>query len=140
MKIPQKYLSRQEEITELFLHIMNRHMDDFMAGKVEEMYHLRQLADAMFLHPVHITNVIKLHTGFHPCHFYELRIMEEAKKLLANHRLSIGDVANRLTYDKSNFTKWFKQYHGTTPTEYRNQLLQESNAQDIPSSALYLAG
>jgi AraC-like DNA-binding protein len=125
MIIPKKYLNRQADITASFLHEMNKHIDDFMAGRVEVMFHLKDIASVMCLHPVHMSNVIKLHTGFHPCHFYELRILEEAKKLLSDHTLSISEVASRLTYDKSNFTKFFKQYEGVTPTVYRQSLAND---------------
>src|SRR4051812_13366033 len=109
MKIPQKYLSRQAEITRLFLQVMNQHIDDFMAGRAEKMFHIKDIASIMCLHPVHVSNVIKLKTGFHPCHFYELRILKEAKHLLADPTLAISQVANRLTYGTSNFTKFFKE-------------------------------
>ena len=122
MKVPNKYLNRQAEITALFLQEMNKHMDDFMADRVEKMFHLKDIAARMFLHPVHVSAVIKLHTGLHPCHFYELRILQEAKSLLSDATLSISDIANRLTYDTSNFTKFFKQYEGITPTAYRKTL------------------
>lgn len=122
MKVPKKYLNRQAEITDLFLREMNKHMDDFMADRVETMAHLKDIAASMFLHPVHVSTVIKLHTGFHPCHFYELRILQEAKSLLSDPAWSISDVASRLTYDTSNFTKFFKQYEGVTPSAYRKTL------------------
>lgn len=126
MKVPQKYLSRQAEITESFLREMNRHMDDFMAGRVEEMFHIKDIAGVMCLHPVHVSNVVKLYTGHHPCHFYELRIVQEAKALLSDPALSISDVASRLTYDTSNFTKFFKMYEGATPTEFRKKLSSQN--------------
>jgi AraC-like DNA-binding protein len=126
MKTSQKYLNRQAEITALFLDVLNNHLDDFMAGRVEEMHRLKDIAGKMFLHPVHVSNVIKSYTGHHPCYFYELRILEEAKKLLANPQLTINDIAIRLTYDKSNFTKFFKQYEGITPTAYRAQLYKQN--------------
>ena len=128
MKIPQEYLNRQAEITALYLEVMNKHLDDFMAGKAEEMAHLKDLAGIMCLHPVHVSNVIKLYTGHHPCYFYERRILEEAKTLLADEQLSISAIASRLTYDKSNFTKFFKQYQGITPSAYREEL---SNSNDL---------
>lgn len=121
MAVPKKHIGRQQEITDLFLEIMNRHMDDFMAGKVDELLHLQDFAAKMFLHPIHVSNVIKAHTGHHPCYYYEMRILEEAKKLLQDENLSINDVAIRLTYDKSNFTKWFKKFQGVTPTEFRKE-------------------
>lgn len=126
MNIPIKYLNRQKEITEHFLYEMNKHMDDFMAGKVDNMLSLKEIAGIMCLHPVHISNVIKLDTGYHPCYFYELRILSEAKKLLANFSVTIGEVAHRLTYDNSNFTKYFKEYAGMTPTAYRKMLSDQS--------------
>lgn len=125
-KIPVKYLNRQKEITDNFLYQMNKHMDEFMAGSVEEMISLKEIAGMMYLHPVHISNVIKLYTGFHPCHFYELRVLSEAKKLLADHSLTISEVANRLTYDNSNFTKYFKEYTGMTPTAYRKMISDQN--------------
>lgn len=123
MKVPKKYLNRQEEITALFLQEMNKHLDDFMADRVEKMFPLKDIAAIMCLHPVHVSTVIKLHTGYHPCHFYELRILKEAKSLLSDASLSITDVATRLTYDTSNFTKFFKEYEGMTPSAYRKTAL-----------------
>jgi len=122
MKIPQKYISRQAEITASFIYELNKHMDDFMAGTVEEMFHIKDIAGIMCLHPVHVSNVIKLHTGLHPCYFYEQRIVKEAKALLANPDLSINDVASRLTYDPSNFTKFFKELENMTPSQYRRNI------------------
>lgn len=122
MKIPQKYIGRQAEITESFIRELNNHMDDFMAGRVEEMLHIKDIAGIMFLHPVHVSNIVKLYTGHHPCFFFEERILAEAKALLADQALSISDVASRLTYDTSNFTKFFKEYEGMTPSAYRKKL------------------
>ena len=123
MKIPQKYISRQADITESFLYELNKHLDDFMAGTVEEMFHIKDIASIMCLHPVHVSNVIKLHTGMHPCYFYEQRIVKEAKALLANSALTISDVASRLTYDPSNFTKFFKELENMTPSQYRKNMV-----------------
>ncbi|WP_343672080.1 helix-turn-helix transcriptional regulator [Chitinophaga sp.] len=119
--IPLKYITRQAEITAKFMEAMNTHMDAFMAGETEHMLSLKEIAAIMCLHPVHVTNVIKLHTGHHPCYFYEHRILAEARALLKNPHLSITDIAIRLTYDTSNFTKFFKQYEGITPSAFRKQ-------------------
>jgi len=63
------------------------HIDDFMAGRVNKMYELKEIADIMCLHPVHLSKVIKLETGHHACYFYEQRILLEAKKLLTDTAL-----------------------------------------------------
>ena len=123
MQLPQKYHGRQAEITEAFIRAMNQRMDDFMAGRVEEMGHIRDIAGVMCLHPTHVSTIVKAHTGHHPCYFFEQRILREAKTLLADPAASVSSVAGRLTYEASNFAKFFKEYEGITPSEYRRQLV-----------------
>jgi len=43
-----------------------------------------------------------------------------AQDMLANTDDAIADIAIRLDYDPSNFTKFFKKYGGVTPKQYRN--------------------
>jgi AraC-like DNA-binding protein len=121
-KIPETYLTRKEEITALFMQTLNTHLDDFLKGKTIKMYDLKEIAAIMCLHPKHVSNVIKLHTGQHACYFYEQRILEESKKLLAKDELSIKSIAHQLDYDVSNFTKFFKRFTGYTPSQYRKTL------------------
>ena len=123
MQLPQKYHGRQAEITDFFIRAMNQRMDDFMAGRVEEMGHIRDIAGVMCLHPTHVSTIVKAHTGHHPCYFFEQRILREAKTLLADPAASVSSVAGRLTYEASNFAKFFKEYEGITPSEYRRQLV-----------------
>jgi AraC-like DNA-binding protein len=122
MPIPQQYLSRQAEISATYIDVMNQRMDDFMAGRLEEMGHIRDIASVMCLHPTHVSAIVKAHTGHHPCYFFELRILQEAKTLLADPTASVSSVAGRLTYEASNFAKFFKLYEGVTPSQYRRQL------------------
>jgi len=122
-KIPEDYVSRKAEILEQFKEVMDKHMDDFLAGKIDHMYEIKEIADILCLHPVHLSKVIKLETGQHACHFYEQRILMEAKKLLADASLPIGRIAHRLDYDVSNFTKFFKRFTGMTPSAYRKTFI-----------------
>lgn len=123
MPIPQRYRSRQAKITASFLRVMNQQMDDFMAGRVEEMGHIKDIAGVLCLHPTHVSAIVKAHTGHHPCYFFEQRILREAKALLATPAASVSSVASRLTYDAANFAKFFKEYEGLTPSEYRKRLI-----------------
>lgn len=124
MPLPQKYINRKEEIFQNYLSLIDRHIEDILTGKVEEMYELRDMAAELFIHPGHLSNVIKLHTGLHPCYFYEKKLIEIAKGLLQDHNNSIADVARKLTYDPSNFTKWFKFFENVTPSQYRKSLAE----------------
>lgn len=128
MPIPKKYFSRQAEISASFIRVLNQHMDEFMAGRLEEMGHIRDIAGVLCLHPTHVSAIVKAHTGRHPCYFFEQRILQEAKILLADPAVTVSSVASRLTYDASNFTKFFKEYEGVTPTEYRRQLFHANAA------------
>lgn len=125
-KIPDIYISRKAEILAQFKDVLESHMDDFMAGKIDKMYDLKDIAEIMSLHPVHLSKVIKLETGYHACYYYEQRILSEAKNLLADPALPIGMIAYRLDYDVSNFTKFFKRFMGITPSFYRKSIVNHS--------------
>lgn len=43
-KIPDNYISRKAEILALFIQVLESHMDDFMAGRIEKMHDLKQIA------------------------------------------------------------------------------------------------
>lgn len=114
--------NRSAEILKDYLAIIDQHLKDVVDGNVDTMFELQDIAARLFIHPTHLSNVIKEYTGYHPCHFYEQKILIIAKDLLKDPHNSIADVARRLTYDPSNFTKWFKTYAGTSPSAYRKQL------------------
>lgn len=116
------YISRKAEIVAQFNHVLESHMDDFMAGRVNKMFELKEIANILCLHPIHLSKVIKFETGHHACYFYEQRILLEAKKLLADRNLPIRTIAHMLDYDVSHFTKFFKRFMGITPSLYRKTL------------------
>ncbi len=125
-KVPDIYVSRKAEILARFKEVLDTHMDDFMAGRTDKMYELKEISDIMSLHPVHLSKVIKLETGHHACYYYEQRILSEAKKLLTDTTMPIGMIAYKLDYDVSNFTKFFKRFMGITPSVYRKSIMSHS--------------
>jgi AraC-like DNA-binding protein len=114
--------NRSAEILKDYLTILDQHLKDVVEGREDEMLELKEIAARLFIHPTHLSNTIKEYTGHHPCYFYEEKLLIVAKGLLKDPRNSIAEVARRLTYDPSNFTKWFKVYAGISPKEYRKQL------------------
>lgn len=123
--IPAKIVLRKDEITESFLKEIDNHLLDIIESKTEEMLEINDFAKILFIHPTHLSNTIKLATGKSPCDFYEEKIIAIAKKLLENPEYSISQIAMLLTYDPSNFTKFFKKYTGVTPTSFRKSLLSK---------------
>ena len=124
MKLPVKYLSRADEITQTFIEKVHQHIEDIVEGRVDNMWHIKDFAAAMFIHPVHLSNTIKTHTQKAPCYFFEHRLMEVSRTLLLQPNISIADVAFRLTFDTSNFTKFFKRFEGVTPSVYRQRYFE----------------
>ena len=124
-KLPQKIAARQHEITADFLHILDRHLADLLAGQVTEMYEIRDVAGEMNIHPTHLSNTIKLTTGKAPCYFFEEKIMTIARTMLQDSQRSVAEIASILTFDPSNFTKFFKRFQGVTPRQFREAVWQE---------------
>ncbi len=85
------------------------------------MLEIRDFADQLHIHPTHLSNTIKLTTGHSPCYYFEARIMDIARQQLTDSNRSVADIATGLTFDPSNFTKFFKRFAGCTPKQYREQ-------------------
>ncbi|HEX9513559.1 MAG TPA: AraC family transcriptional regulator [Puia sp.] len=130
MNLPKKILSRKAEITRDFLVEVDKHLADILSGKADKMYHIKDFAAILYIHPVHLSNTIKLTTGHSPCYFFEDKLMDESRKMLRERQHSIAEIAERLTFDTSNFTKFFKRFEGVTPSAYRQQALQAERKQE----------
>ena len=111
---------RQKEIVRQYLKVLDEHIDQLKSGNAVRALEIRDFASLLHVHPVHLSNTIKEVTGQSSCSFYEARLLEISKELLLNTKMSIGEIAIRLTYDPSNFTKFFKNYTGTTPKKFRD--------------------
>ena len=123
--IPKKILARQHEIFADYLRELDKHLDDVMQERVTDMFEIRDFAAILHIHPTHLTNTIKLTSGKPPCFFFEEKIMAIAKDMLQRNT-PIKEVAYKLTFDASNFTKFFKRFEGITPKQYREQVYEVS--------------
>jgi len=112
-------LSRTEEITREYFNFLDQHIADVVNERVSDFMEINQIAQALFVSHKHLTDTIQTATGNHPCHFYDLKIIEQAKKMLTETDLSIAEIARKLTYDPSNFSKFFKKFVGQTPNRWR---------------------
>jgi AraC family transcriptional regulator of adaptative response / methylphosphotriester-DNA alkyltransferase methyltransferase len=115
----EKTPNRAQEIKDHYFQFLDKHIADVITGKQPEFLEINQIASHLFVSHKHLTDTIQKETGNHPCHFYDLKIIEEAKKLLLESEKSIAEIAHILTYDPSNFSKFFKKFIGKTPGEFR---------------------
>lgn len=113
---------RKEEITERYFELIHSHLEDLLSGSTDLMYELREIADRLSVSQRHLIRVVKETRGNHPCHFYVQAILEKSKHLMATTQIPISEIARKLTYDPSNFTKFFRKYEGVTPSQYRNNV------------------
>jgi AraC family transcriptional regulator of adaptative response / methylphosphotriester-DNA alkyltransferase methyltransferase len=117
---PEK-LTRGEQLTAQYFNAIDNRMIDLANGRCVGVMTLKAVADLLFVHPRHLSNVIKEVTGHSTCYHFEHRLVTLAEQLLLNPVLTIKDVALALDYDPSNFTKFFKQYGGQTPSNFRKE-------------------
>jgi AraC family transcriptional regulator, regulatory protein of adaptative response / methylphosphotriester-DNA alkyltransferase methyltransferase len=114
-------MKRPEEITKQFLLELNKHMLDLKAGKAESTFEVQDIASLLHIHPTHLSNTIKEVMKKSPCDIYEEKLMAIAKELILKTDLSMAEIARKLTFDPSNFTKFFKHFEGVTPNQFRSQ-------------------
>jgi AraC family transcriptional regulator, regulatory protein of adaptative response / methylphosphotriester-DNA alkyltransferase methyltransferase len=113
--------ARQKEIVNTYLQELDHHIAELKQGLINKTLEIGDFAAKLHIHPVHLSNTIKAVTGQSTCSLYEERLLNAAKELLTESNMPIGQVAMQLTYDPSNFTKFFKTYTGITPKQFRQQ-------------------
>lgn len=119
--IDLKKMNRSKEITENYFQFLDKHIADVVLGNVNCFMEINQIADTLFISHKHLTDTVQKETGNHPCHFYDMKIIDEAKRMLLETDKSISEIAKILTYDPSNFSKFFKKFVGLTPGQFRQQ-------------------
>jgi AraC family transcriptional regulator of adaptative response / methylphosphotriester-DNA alkyltransferase methyltransferase len=112
-------LKRSRKITESYFQILDKHVADVVSGKTTDFMEINQIASELFISHNHLTDTVQQETGHHPCYFYDLKIVEQAKKMLSETGMSVSEIARTLTYDPSNFSKFFKKFTGETPGAFR---------------------
>ncbi len=117
----QDFENRSKEITQTYFEFITKHVRDVVSGNVSEFMQINEIASELFISHKHLTDTVQKETGHHPCHFYDLKIIEEAKNMLCQTDKSVAEIARILTYDPSNFSKFFKKFVGQTPGMFRKE-------------------
>lgn len=100
---------------------------DIIPGMVKDIYDhctkraiLPLLAEKYRLHPTYLSNRFTQVLGVSPTQLQGRFRLERAQELLRTQRISVHEIATLLGYENSNnFTRFFKQEMGCTPTQYR---------------------
>lgn len=88
--------------------------------------HVRQVqyyAEKLFVCRRYLTKAVSNTFGQTPKSFIDIRIVNEAKKLLAT-QMTVYEISEHLKFESSgSFTVFFKKHTNYTPTEYRQKKL-----------------
>lgn len=112
---------RGTQITSQYLLFLDRHIDDVIQGRTAEFMAIKAIARELAISHTHLSDTVQKEKGNHPSYFYNLKIIAKAKELLISSTLPVSKIAFLLTYDASNFSKFFKKWTGETPGSFRRK-------------------
>ncbi|MFI9503269.1 helix-turn-helix transcriptional regulator [Nocardia sp. NPDC052566] len=94
---------------------------EVIARRYGEQLSLRDVARAVGMTPGHLTTVVRRRTGRTVQEWIIERRMAEARRLLTETELPIGEIAHRVgIFDPGYFTRLFRRTHGSTPRRWRS--------------------
>jgi AraC family transcriptional activator of pobA len=90
--------------------------------RLSEPLSLRDVAGELGITPGHLTTVVRRRTGRTVQEWIIERRMAEARSLLSDTELPVGEVARRVgMFDPGYFSRQFRRTHGTSPREWRGR-------------------
>ncbi|MBQ8675690.1 MAG: AraC family transcriptional regulator [Bacteroidaceae bacterium] len=104
----------------------------FMAAVSEHYRQERQVtfyADRLCVSPKYLSTVVHKVSGKYATEWIRDFVLLDAKAMLRNSTRTIKEICAQLGFpNQSMFTKFFKQYTGCTPKQYRNERTNASNS------------
>lgn len=119
---PAPGLNRYEDLLQKFSTLLAEHD--------RKEHYLKFYADALFITPQYLIHAIKQACGQTPGALIDEALVAEAKLLLMDSSLSLGQIATELRFSElAAFSKFFKKHCGLSPSAFRAQLLQQTPEQ-----------
>lgn len=88
-----------------------------------ELRTIKSYAEQLNVSAKYLTEIVKRSTGRHASEMITEQVIKEAKLLLQNPHLSIGEIADKLHFgDQSFFGKYFKRQTAVSPKRYRESV------------------
>ena len=95
----------------------------FIDEHLQREISLNEVAEAAFLSPNYLSQLLKKQTGMAFVEWLTVRRMERAQHLLSHTTERIFEVANKVGFaDEAYFTRRFRQRFGQSPSEYRKAM------------------
>ncbi|MNI84091.1 Xylose operon regulatory protein [compost metagenome] len=108
---------RQFNVEDIKEYIDNHYFEEIKISMFTEKY---------FLSREYLMKLFKQQFGFGIHEYVQKVRMDKAQKLLDDPGLKIQDISEMLGYkDKNYFSKAFRNYYSISPSEYRNQTIED---------------
>mgnify|MGYP001764354450 FL=1 len=89
-------------------------------------FDIDELAGQVAVSPSYLFRLFKKKMQVTPMHYRNMVRVDKAKLLLADHQLTVDDVAERVGFDDPKyFARVFRDMTGTTPSGYRRARLAD---------------
>lgn len=103
-----------EKAIEVALQYIKEHYNEELS--------LEKVASVVFLNPAYFSQLFKQKVGLGYKEYVTSLRLEQAKQLLLNPKLKVGEIAEYLGYqDIRHFAQMFRKKYHVTPNEYRQQ-------------------
>lgn len=100
----------------------------YMKQHYRENLHLQDVAEQVYISQWYLSKLLKHHTKQSFLENLNWIRIEEAKRLLQNSSLKIGDISEMVGFlSLPHFSRVFKQQTGMSAREYRNNLSETKN-------------
>lgn len=111
---------RADDIVTQFKRLLEKHYRELNDRIVSKVFRVQDYASALKLHPVYLSNLVKLKTGKSIVTWISEKNIAEAKSLLKNSALAVNEICYRLGFlQPSHFNNYFKKHTGLSPGSYK---------------------
>ena len=108
---------------------LSNRFQELLSQNYRQLHQVIQYADLLAVSPNHLNKAVREATAKSPSKWIDEAIVMEAKILLTNSDLPIGEIAMQVgVHDNSYFSRLFKRLIGVTPLEFRKRIDSSHNS------------
>jgi AraC family transcriptional activator of pobA len=123
--IARQNFSANGEVTSSYNYTLLKSFRKLIGQHYKTLKLPKEYAALLYITPNHLNALCNDLLGISAGEVIRNRVMLEAKRLLINPNLTISEISALLNFsDNSYFTKSFKKHVGSTPEEFRKQILK----------------
>ena len=123
LRLTLERLSRRMQLDEIIQQpseIFVQNISTYINAHFTENLSMEDLSQRFQVSPYYLAKIFKAETGMTPSKYIAHRKIGEAQDLLAKSDIPINEIGARMGfYDNAYFTRTFRKYVGTTPSEFR---------------------